>query len=368
MVTHVQLFDVARTAHFERALASGRGTKVLFSERRYDFDADLATAVGAQQVGAWGAFWYMLRHDVDVLEIAEPLVVRAAPRSLAAVAGVGVRSIGRKLRMVGRGRPRTDVVAYAIENLDPRETVATLPAHSRAKWHVKWMLTRMVWRRLDRLAFGTSASEQLYRKVFGDAGSRSRLVPALPAARSDVDLHGKRSQRVAFLGELVERKGFPLVLEAWPLLKDSVPSATLTILGKGAGSDQARVLASTGGDVEAQIDPVRERIFAVLASSKVLVLPSQPRPRWREQVGLPIVEALASGCLIVTTNETGLAEWLRTHGHYVIQIPSSARDLSHAIERALASPRTPADVVMDLPIIDGRLCADEWLVNGTEAG
>ena len=39
---HVQMYDVARTAHFERALRSGVRTTILFEVRRYDFDEPLA--------------------------------------------------------------------------------------------------------------------------------------------------------------------------------------------------------------------------------------------------------------------------------------------------------------------------------------
>ena len=98
------------------------------------------------------------------------------------------------------------------------------------------------------------------------------------------------------------------------------------------------------------------------------MLPSQPRPRWREQVGLPIVEGLGRGCLVVTTSETGLAEWLTAHGHYVVSPPDDAAAFSDALSRAIADTRSPMSVVADLPAVDGRAAAEAWMLTLREPG
>ncbi len=353
---HVQLYDVARTAHFERALRSGARTTILFEVRRYDFDEELAAAVGARRAGIWGAFQYALRHDIDVLEIAEPLVARAAPRSLAAIAGTRIRGLFR--------RRRATVVAYAIENKDPWDGNATLPPHARLRLRMQLALTPAVWRRIDRIAYGTSQSAELYRRRFPDGRREHRpeeaVIPALPVAEKVSD--APRGPVVTFLGELSERKGYDRVREAWPFVLGSHPGARLVLIGKGAGADDAVAFAEVTASVTTLIDPPRDRLFAELHASKVLVLPSQPRPRWREQVGLPIVEGLGRGCLIVTTSETGLAEWLRDHGHQVVSPPDDTAALAAALSRALDDPRTPSQVVADLPPVDGRAEAERWMI------
>lgn len=356
--SHVQLFDVARTAHFERVLRSGRRTTILYAQRRYDFDTSLAARVGARRAGCLGAFWYTLRHDIDVLEVAEPLVVRAAPRTCAAVLGARLRGL------LGHGRPL--VVTYAIENKDPRDGVRTLPLRSRLKWRAQRLFVRPAWRAIDRIAFGTSQAEELYRRLLGATRAQARLVPALPVA----DLEGTSAERgptVTFLGEFSERKGFPQLLAAWPAVAAELPDARLVLIGKGAGAEHARAFAAENHRVKVEIDPPREVLFSLLGETKVLALPSQPRPRWREQVGLPIVEALGKGCLIVTTEETGLAEWLTAHGHHALPDPSDAAALARAIVEALRSTRTPAEIVADLPAEDGRAEAERWILTGETA-
>jgi len=354
-VTHVQLFDVARTAHFERILRSGTGTIVLYSQRRYDFDTELAARVGARRAGTVGAFWYTLRHDIDVLEIAEPLLVRAAPRSLAAIVGARLRASFR--------RTDVSVVTYAIENKDPRDGAASLPDKARVKLRIQRLFVRSVWRALDRVAFGTSQARDLYEQLLGTNRATRRLIPALPVADATVLGSHVREPIITFLGEFSERKGFPHLLRAWPTVKTAEPGARLVLIGKGVGAEEARELGGRDDAVSVEIDPPRGRIFELLTQSKILALPSQPRPRWREQVGLPIVEALEKGCLIVTTAETGLATWLDEHGHAVVTDPADTDALADALIAALQSDRTPADVLADLPASDGRAEAERWIVN-----
>lgn len=360
--THVQLYDVARTAHFERIVRSGSGTTVLYSERRYDFDAALAARVGARRVGVAGAFWYTLRHDIDVLEVAEPLLVRAAPRSFAAVVGARLRSRIRRTEL--------SVVAYAIENKDPLDGIRTLPMRARLKLRAQRLFVRRVWGSLDRIAFGTSQAQQLSARLLGRGSARTvqRLVPALPIAESVPDAALTRPPVVTFLGEFSERKGFPHLLQAWPSVRKAMPEARLVLIGKGEGAVAAKELGATDAAVRVEIDPPRPLIFDLLGASKVLALPSQPRPRWREQVGLPIVEGLGHGCLVVTTSETGLAQWLDEHGHGVITDPGDVGALAGALIDALRSARTPADVLADLPSRDGRADAERWIVTGEVDG
>lgn len=353
-VTHVQLYDVARTAHFERIVRSDAATTVLYAERRYDFDAALAARVGARRAGVLGAFWFTLRHDVGVLEVAEPLLVRAAPRSLAAIWGARLRS--------GIRRTELAVVTYAIENKDPRDGIRVLPLRARLKLRAQHLLVRPVWASLDRVAFGTSQAQDLYARLLGGGRAVQRLFPALPVAEDGADDVQVREPVVTFLGEFSERKGFPHLLRVWPSVKMACTEARLVLIGKGEGTTEAKELAARDPAVRVEIDPPRTLIFESLRATKVLALLSQPRPRWREQVGLPIVEALGNGCLVVTSSESGLAPWLDEHGHEVVEEPADVEAFSVALIASLRSRRAPADVIADLPTKDGRAEAERWIV------
>ncbi|NYD68415.1 glycosyltransferase family 4 protein [Agromyces atrinae] len=347
------MYDVVRTAHLER-IVDRPGTVVLYRSRRYDFDESIAGRVDLRRAGVVGAFVYGLRHRIDVIEINEPFIARAAPRSLAVI-------LGARLRAAVTRSPRARVVTYAIASLDPRDLFDVLPARARWRGRLHQLLVPAVWSFVDRIAYGTSLARSLYRARFGRSRAQptATLVPALPV-RADEPLPAVAEPTIVFLGDLSERKGFVDVLDAWPIVARHVPEARLRIIGRGVGEDAACDLAAADDAVTVDIDPPRPVIFAALREAKVLTLPSRRRPLWREQVGLPIVEGLARGCEIVTTPETGLAEWLDQHGHAVV---TEAESLADALVGALRSTRSPSDIVADLPPVDGRVAAHDWLMD-----
>ncbi len=349
----VRSYVTVRSAHFERD--AGRNVTLVFGEKRYDADDAAAGRVRLRRTGVIGAFWYALTHRIDILEVNEPLHLAATWRSLAMIAGNSLRMLGAQ---------RAAVVTYAIENLDPRES-RPRRLRGRVMRGLRMWGARRVWHALSRIAYGTAGSRDLYARVFAAAGGlQQRLISALPApliARGESE---DRAQKAVFLGHLSPRKGFDDVLDAWAAVLAEVPDAALTIIGKGPGEDQARSAADAQSSVDLIVDPPRARIFEELATAKALVLPSRRTGRWREQVGLPLVEGLGSGCLVVTTDETGLASWLDDHGHYVVREPAVTRDLPTAIVSALRSSRSVDDVLADLPEVDGRRAADAWLTGG----
>jgi glycosyltransferase involved in cell wall biosynthesis len=186
------------------------------------------------------------------------------------------------------------------------------------------------------------------------------VVPALPVACPCAQGDAQRRPRVVFLGAFAARKGFPLLAEAWPLVLADQPDAELVVVGKGELEPLAHELGALSS-VRVVVDPPRDAIHEELRQARVLALPSQRAGRWREQVGLPIVEGLAHGCTVVTTDETGLADWLVETGHRVLHAPTSVEDLAGSIAAALRENRSAADVSATLPLTDGRLEADAWM-------
>jgi glycosyltransferase involved in cell wall biosynthesis len=51
----------------------------------------------------------------------------------------------------------------------------------------------------------------------------------------------KTPGKVAFLGRDDERKGLPVLLEAWPTVREAVPDATLSVLGSQRDQPMAGV-------------------------------------------------------------------------------------------------------------------------------
>lgn len=350
----VRLYDSVRSAHLERAAELPAAT-ILYGHQRYDFDESLAASLDLVQARGWRAAAFLVSHPTEVLEINEPLMLSSARPTATALLGL---ALGRL-----RGHARAQVVTYAIENLDPARLPRPARRRHRLARRLDLTLASWIWRRVDRVAYGTAQSRDLYEAKLS-RGSRIRqsiLIPALPRAEIDpVAVAAKHPAQVVFVGAFVERKGFPLLARAWPMVLEEVPDAQLRLAGKGALLPLAQATATLPG-VDLHVDPPRATIRQLLGGSQILVLPSQQHPRWREQVGLPIVEGLSYGCTIVTTTETGLAPWLSDHGHHVLRPSATAAELAGTLVAALRQPLDAHDVLASLPAQDGRTAADAWM-------
>jgi glycosyltransferase involved in cell wall biosynthesis len=354
----VRVYAGLRTVHLER-FPHMAPARVLYTSRRTDFDASLVDPANPpHQLSRFGVVRELLRQRYETVEINEPATVDAWPFLLAQIAAVRLRDLVT--------RRRTTIVTYCIGNADPAVEL-------RARWKVpkpaallltKVMMNLLV-RGIDRIAFGTSGSAEMYRSYVGSdvLQGRSRLFEALPAPCSCLDAVDRRdANQVVFVGSLIPRKGVPEMMAAWDAFRARRGDASLRIVGHGRLEATVAAWAADQPDVTFEVDPPRARVHEVLRQSSVLVLLSQPHTYWREQIGLPILEGLSHGCEIITTSETGLADWLARHGHTVVP-PDSAPDLVAAhLDEALQRARHRAGSLDDLPHDDQRLVADWWLM------
>ncbi|MCQ2001758.1 glycosyltransferase family 4 protein [Arthrobacter zhaoxinii] len=326
---------------------------LVYASRRYDFDETIAQGLHLVRADTFGTVCLMARSTVREIEINEPLMLASARRTAVAVAVACLRG-----RLMGY---RPLVVSYAIENRNP---FGPPPASLRQRpgLVLNAALSRALWQRLDRIAYGTVASRTLYQQIMPPrVRLDQKLVEALPASCPCAQRPEKTPGTLLYLGALSERKGFDLLLQAWARVRLCMPAIHLTIIGTGRLSTAARNLARADPRVRFVADPPRDVIHRELLTHQVLALPSRSTPGWREQVGLPIVEGLAHGCSIVTTDQTGLASWLHQHGHRVLPADYSPEDLAQAMAGIAAAPLPPALVQSSLPPVDGRLAADHWL-------
>lgn len=292
-----------------------------------------------------------------VLEVPEPLWLRFLPKT--AVLAVVWKASGIVLRQ------RREVVTYSIENNDLTSLISPRRRPPRLMLKlVGWCLGTLLRLTIDRIAFGSSAAERLYQSLPGVKSIVSRRIEELPTAKfaEGLPFPSATSLRAVFLGELDHRKGIKCVMSAWSSVEKARPGAHITIIGDGrlAHEVEAWCLAqptsrSFAGFVQ------HDQVPALLSSAGVLVAPSLREGRWREQIGLPVVEALSMGLTVVSTDETGLAQWLRDHGHSVIPAKDVDNQLAEALIAALDNPLERSEVLRSLPGVAGRIAADAWL-------
>ena len=357
----LRIYASVRTAHLER-FRQMEPAAVLFHRARYDFDESVADPQWRpRRVGRLGVLAELVRHRYRVIEVNEPIMSERWLDLLAQMFVLRVRRL-----VTGH---RTPIVAYCIGLTDPAEELQRrLPVRVPARCLQLWsrLVMTLVVTGMDRLAFGTSGARALYSRYVPPAllDRRARVFEAIPRP-CDCEASGAESDRsrtVLFLGAFKVRKGIDLTMQAWDVLVEREPGLRLRVVGKGAARERVESWAAGRDDVVVEIDPPRDRIHAALRDSAVLVLLSQRWSTWREQVGLPIVEGLAHGCTVVTTTETGLAEWLAGHGHVVVPPSAGPDQVADAIASALHAGRPASDVLADLPTTDSRIAADEWLL------
>lgn len=347
-----RLYETVRTAHLERAHDLAPAS-IVYRRRRYDFDDALTAGLDLVEAGPLRAALVLARSDVRQVEVNEPLMVSSLRRTALALAAVDLAAAVRR-------RPRPQVVTYAIAN-DPRPPRRP-GLRGAARRFVDRALVHHVARRVDRVVFGTAAARDLYRaQAPAVLRARHALVHALPAPCACGPVTVAAPGSVLFVGAFDERKGVPLLLAAWPLVAAARPGARLTLVGTGPLLADVEAVARDRPDVQVVVDPPRAHVHRAQREHAVVVLLSQRTRTWREQVGLPVVEGLAHGCTVVTTDETGLAEWLGDHGHLVVGASAGPQEVADAVVRALDVRRSPAGVLADLPSRDGRLAADAWL-------
>ena len=359
---NIRVYGRMRTIYLElfRDMVPARVVYWLLRTDYHPSEVDPANA--PVQRSRVGILRELLRRHHAAVEINEPAMVDRWGFLLLQVAAVRLRSL------IAR-RPST-IAAYCMANADPTLEVQDrrhLPAGA-SRHLTKAMMTILV-RSCDRLAFATRPSMELYEQYVGTTTvqSRSRLYVAIPAACGCLDgaVEERDPAQVLFVGGFVERKGIRPMMGAWEALLRRRADARLVIIGMGRLEGEVQAWAADQPSVTVHVDPPRADIHRAMRSSGTLLLLSQRAGFWKEQIGQPIQEALGHGCEIVTTSDTGIADWLMEHGHPVLDLDASAEVVAEAIERTIARAERRRGSVEDLPLDDQRIVADRWMMTGT---
>lgn len=136
---------------------------------------------------------------------------------------------------------------------------------------------------------------------------------------------------VGVVARLEAEKGHPTLLEAWPQVLRSVPSAYLLVVGEGSRREALERQA-------AELDVAHRVVFtgrrddvpAVTAALDVAVLPS-----YREAQGLTVLEAMALSRPVVASNVGGIPEMIEDGVSGLLVPPHDAEALAAAIVRML---------------------------------
>jgi glycosyltransferase involved in cell wall biosynthesis len=353
----LQIYWQIRTAHLERfaELDNDYDVQLVYHSQSYDFDLAFAERLNVRRLSFFRMISLLIRERPVIVELNEPTCFQIWPYLFSFI------FIIRLLDRIKNSK--TNIVAYAIDNLEPALALAGL---IKVPYGLVRVPMRYAFKCLllgyDQIAFGTQSAVKAYGRSAGHIPSSLtlKIFEPLDQACSTCSPVAKELA-VIFLGHFDDRKGVIPLLNSWSEVSARVPAARLHVLGKGPLLSQVKNLCAAHPGIHLIVDPSRRQIHEYLNISRVLILLSQPAPYWKEQIGLPILEGLSHGCEIVSSDETGISDWLRANGHRVLPAGVSSTGLAQAIDDALSHSREPSVIRQFLPSENMRITAARWM-------
>ena len=161
------------------------------------------------------------------------------------------------------------------------------------------------------IAFGSTAADAQRSKPPYAAKPSRVIPPGVDVARYRPDREARRDVRarlgwdesvpvVGYLGRFVPEKGLALLMRALDAV--AAPWRALFVGGGAMEKDLQAFADRHPGRVRILTDVVHDGVPAYLNAMDLLCAPSQTTPRWREQFGRMLIEAMACGVPIVASN------------------------------------------------------------------
>jgi len=189
---------------------------------------------------------------------------------------------------------------------------------------------RRVMNRLHTRIAVSQAAEWTARRFFG---GHYRVIPnGVHFERATALLGAGRPigdrLRIVFVGQVVERKGLPLLLRAFEALREHIP-CELTVIGPSRPELEPMMLDPSGVRILGKVDDEVKR--AELQAADVLCAPSIGG----ESFGMVLTEAFAAGTPVVASDIPGYRDVVRHGVDGILVAPGDPQALCPAVELLL---------------------------------
>jgi glycosyltransferase involved in cell wall biosynthesis len=137
-----------------------------------------------------------------------------------------------------------------------------------------------------------------------------------------------------YVGTWLDRKGVYYLAEAFGLVAKRIPGIRLTVAGSSVSAEQVKKMFASELRDQVCVTPFvkREDIPAMYAGHDIFVFPSLV-----EGMPLTLLEAMATGMPVVTTNTCGMADVVENDVNGLLVPAADAQRLSEGIERLCQS-------------------------------
>jgi phosphatidylinositol alpha-mannosyltransferase len=197
-------------------------------------------------------------------------------------------------------------------------------------------------RRMNRLHARIAVSEAAAWTARRFYGGRYRIIPngvhlsdASEREEAGEAPDGCRPLRILFVGQAVERKGLPVLLQAFEALRDQIP-ATLTLVGASAGEVAHMMLDDRGVHALGKVSEARK--LAELARAEVLCAPSLGG----ESFGMVLTEAFATATPVLASDIPGYRDVVRDGTDGLLVPAGDALALAEALRAIALAPEERA--------------------------
>jgi glycosyltransferase involved in cell wall biosynthesis len=205
---------------------------------------------------------------------------------------------------------------------------------------VQWRALAPLLRHATALIAVSRFEQEVFQKACGLQASRFRLIQNGGSLLASPARTARIEGRIVSSGRLEEYKGHQRVIEALPIVQQSVPGATLHILGSGPYEARLRALVETLGltdsvTIEYIAPDERQRMAESLGQAAVFAVLSD-----YEAHPVAVMEALALGIPAVGLDTAGIAD-LVADG-LVAGVPRDAppTTIARILAAALGRPET----------------------------
>lgn len=152
-------------------------------------------------------------------------------------------------------------------------------------------------------------------------------------------LDGRSQGLIASVGRLDPIKGFDVLVPALGRLAAAGQDFSCTVIGEGdqrAELERARAAAGIVDRLELPGAKPQEQVRALLSEASIFAMPSVRTPSGNQD-GIPValMEAMASGCAVVSTDVSGIPELVRDGDNGLVVPAGDAQALADALARLL---------------------------------
>lgn len=235
-----------------------------------------------------------------------------------------------------------------MQGSEERYTQAMRIEHRKGRaWHFSW--TNRLWHRAYHQTlydfsvrwadFGVVANREAWIMAELKYGREPGLIWFVPNGVEERFFSTREYRdagplRLLYVGTWLDRKGVHYLADAFAMLADKFPEITMTVAGCRASEEEVKAhFAPSVGDKIRVIPFVkREEMPTIYMVHDVFVFPSLV-----EGMPLTLLEAMATGMPVVTTNTCGMADIVEDGTNGRLVAPANAKDLAMAVEQLIGS-------------------------------